>query len=55
MYFVCSEGLANVAKHSRATSGAITVAVQDGRFVVWRSSMTAWVAPMSALELASTA
>ena len=34
VYFVCSEGLANVAKHSRATSGAITVAVQDGRFVV---------------------
>jgi signal transduction histidine kinase len=34
VYFVCSEGLANVAKHSRATSGEITVAVQDGRFVV---------------------
>ena len=34
MYFVCSEGLANVAKHSRATSGEITVAVQDGRLVV---------------------
>lgn len=34
VYFVCSEGLANVAKHSRAASGAITVAVHDGQLVV---------------------
>jgi len=34
VYFVCSEGLANIAKHSRATSAAITVTVQDGRLVV---------------------
>jgi signal transduction histidine kinase len=34
VYFVCSEGLANVAKHSRAKSGAISITVQDGRLVV---------------------
>jgi signal transduction histidine kinase len=30
-YFVCSEALANLAKHARATSGAITVGTRDGR------------------------
>jgi signal transduction histidine kinase len=34
VYFVCSEGLTNIAKHSRARSGEITVKVQDGRLVV---------------------
>jgi signal transduction histidine kinase len=34
VYFVCAEGLANIAKHSRAKSGEITVTVQDGRLVV---------------------
>jgi signal transduction histidine kinase len=33
-YYVCSEALANLAKHARASSGAITVATRDGRLVV---------------------
>jgi signal transduction histidine kinase len=33
-YFVCSEGLANLAKHAHATAGSITAAVRDGSLVV---------------------
>jgi signal transduction histidine kinase len=33
-YFVCSEALANLAKHARATSGVITVANRHGRLEV---------------------
>ena len=33
-YFVCSEALANLSKHARATSGAITVATRAGRLMV---------------------
>jgi signal transduction histidine kinase len=31
IYFVCSEALANVAKHARASRAEVTVAVDDGR------------------------
>jgi signal transduction histidine kinase len=33
-YYVCSEALANLAKHARASSGVITVATRDGRLQV---------------------
>jgi signal transduction histidine kinase len=33
-YFVCSEGLANVAKYARASSAAIQVAATDGALVI---------------------
>ena len=55
MYFVCSEGLANVAKHSRATSGEITVAVQDGRLVVVEIVDDGVGGADQRMELASTA
>ncbi len=34
VYFVCSEALANVAKHSAATHASVVVSVGDGRVVV---------------------
>jgi signal transduction histidine kinase len=33
-YFVCSEGLANVAKHAQATRAEIVLAVESGRLVL---------------------
>jgi signal transduction histidine kinase len=33
-YFVCSEGLANVAKYARAASAAVHVTASDGALVV---------------------
>jgi signal transduction histidine kinase len=33
-YFVCSEALANIAKHAQATRGEVTVTVEGGQLVV---------------------